>query len=555
MALQPDSTQKTTLPAGDQRSIAEYASVGQLAIYSLKRCRRGFRVADSLGTELSGKALLMRALALRHHLRSQHLAPSETNVGILLPPSVAATVCNLALTLDKRVVINLNYTLGEADVQNCIRQTGIKHVLTSDRFLKRVNLSLQSKTINVEDLAASISKRHALSAAIDAYITPVILLERKLGLRGVARDDLLTIIFTSGSTGEPKGVMLSHGNIAHNLSEIGRVGALTSNDVLLGVLPFFHSFGFTAALWAVLTQNTAGVFHYNPLEMERIGELAAKYRATILHSTPSLLRRYLRRITPQQFEHLDFVLVGSEPMPSMLADDFESKFGTRPVDAYGTTETSPLISFNVPASRSPYKDGFDRCQGSVGLPAIGVEVKIVGADDGKQLGVGLDGHIFVRGPNVMLGYLSREDLIREVLCDGWYKTGDIGHLDADGFLFITGRASRFSKIGGEMVPHIKLEQQLGEFLRNGDDDDVVRVAVTGFQAADGEEHISVFYCHLDKTPTELREHLLSQGFPKLHVPKEKAFLQVKSIPSLGTGKLDLRAVNRLAVEAFGNGSL
>ncbi len=526
-----------------------------MAIRSLKRCRRPVRVADSLGTELSAKQLLTRALALRRHLRTHVFAEQKSKVGILLPPSVAAVVCNLALTLDKRVVVNLNYTLGEAGVQDCIQQAGIKHVVTSKRFLKRIDFSLRAKTIVLESIATSVSWLDRFSAIIDAYLVPTILLERKLCLTEVATDDLLTVIFTSGSTGNPKGVMLSHGNIAHNLSEIGRVGALTSNDVLLGVLPFFHSFGYTAALWAVLTQNTAAVFHHNPLEMEKIGELAAKYRATILHSTPSLLRRYLRRITPKQFEHIDFVLLGSEPMSSLLADDFEAKFGTRPVDAYGTTETSPLISMNVPASRSPLNDGSDRRKVSVGRPAIGVTVKIVSANDGKLVGVGLDGDILVRGPNVMLGYLGREDFTREVLRDGWYKTGDIGYLDADGFLFITGRASRFSKIGGEMVPHIKLEQHLGEFLRDGDDDDIVRVAVTGFQAEEGEEHICVFYCHPDKSPTELREHLLSQGFPNLHVPKQKAFLQVESIPCLGTGKLDLRAVNRLAVEAFGNGSL
>lgn len=507
------------------------------------------KAADSSGAELNGRSMLVRSLALRRMLRRELLGQNDKTVGILLPPTVAAVVTNVALALDRRVTANLNYTVTSAVLNQCIAQAKIKTVLSSGKFLEKMNFQLDANVVALEDLKDKVSTGDKAVALIQAVLLPAFLLDRVLGLHRVSPDDLLTLIFTSGSTGQPKGVMLTHANISHNVEAIRRAIRLTRQDVVIGVLPFFHSFGYSVTLWGVMTLGPAGVYHYNPLEARQIGKLGEKYGATVLLGTPTFLRGYLRKIEPEQFAKLDVVVVGAEKMPADLFEAFEKRFGVRPVEGYGTTELSPLVSVNIPPSRSVTRFQIDRLEGSVGRPLPGEAAKVVSPDDESvELPSGEDGMLMVTGPNVMRGYLGQDDLTAQVIRDGWYVTGDIAHVDSEGFLHITGRLSRFSKIGGEMVPHIRIEEELIKFLSEGDQDDQVRVCVTSVPDPKRGERLVVLHLATQKNVDEMRAALTAAGLPNLFIPSPDSFFEVDAIPLLGTGKLDLKGARDRASE-------
>ncbi|MCC9641405.1 AMP-binding protein [Rhodopirellula sp. JC740] len=512
--------------------------------------RRGGRLqaADTLGTEASGRTLLIRTLALRRCLRREVFSNEEQFVGVLLPPSVGAVAVNVALAADRRVSANLNYTVSSDVMNHCINDLGIQHVLTSDRFMEKLDIELDAEVVSLDKLKEKVSLADKVIAFLQATVVPKSVLEWILGLHKVKSDDLLTVIFTSGSTGMPKGVQLSNANVSHNVDAVNRAIRLNSEDVVIGILPFFHSFGYSVTLWAAQTLGPAGVYHFNPLDSKQIGKLAEKYKATVLLGTPTFMRGYLRRITPEQFKTLDVAVVGAEKMPADLFDAFEKRFGVRPVEGYGTTEMSPLVSVNIPPSRSAAKHQPDRMEGSVGRPLPGISAKIVSPDDGTELQAGEDGMLLVTGPNVMRGYANREEQTREAVIDGWYSTGDIAHIDVDGFLHITGRLSRFSKIGGEMVPHVRIEEELGKLLSEGDDDDQLRVCVTAVPCERKGERIIVLHLPTEQTPETLREGLKEAGLPNLFIPSADSFYEVEQIPLLGTGKLDLKGSKDLAQE-------
>jgi acyl-[acyl-carrier-protein]-phospholipid O-acyltransferase/long-chain-fatty-acid--[acyl-carrier-protein] ligase len=520
----------------------------------LRMCRRNFfrkKIADSTGAELTGAGLLLKALVFRRLLNRKLLAADEKFVGVLLPPSVAGVVVNAALPLAHRVAVNLNYTCSSETVNSCIRQCGIRHVLTSRKFMEKVKLQVDAQVIYLEDLAGIVGTADKLMAAIYAYTKPVFALERWFGLHKTKPDDLLTIIFTSGSTGEPKGVMLSHYNVASNVDAMNQVVHLSKDDVAIGVLPFFHSFGYTGLLWTMLSLEPMGVYHFSPLDAQQVGKLARKYKATMLMITPTFLRSYIRRCEVEDFKHLDVVFAGAEKLPSDLVDAFEAKFGIRPSEAYGTTELSPLVSVNVPASRTRNGEAAAK-EGTVGRPIPGVLARIVDPDSGRELGVGEPGMLLITGPNVMQGYYQRPDLTQEVVRDGWYVTGDIALIDADGFIQITGRLSRFSKIGGEMVPHIRVEEVLQGILSPGGEE--LKAVVTAVPDAKKGERLVVLHTAIDRTPAELCKALADAGLPNLWNPGPDSFHEVAEIPVLGTGKLDLKRLRDLAIEVFAEGA-
>ncbi len=284
----------------------------------LRMCRRRMRapkVADSTGVELTGAGLLMRALLVCRLLRRHVLAPDEQQVGVLLPPSVGGVVVNAALAIDCRVAVNLNYTVSSEVMNDCIAQCGIRHVLTSRRVMERFNLKLNAELVYLEDFAGKITLGDKLLAAAAAWLAPVAWLERRLGLTKVRDDDLLTIIFTSGSTGRPKGVMLTHRNVGSNVGAVNQLIRLSADDVLLGILPIFHSFGYTTTLWTVLTLPPKGIYHFSPLEAREVGKLCRKHGATIMITTPTFVRSFLRRCEPEDFAKLDVVFTGAERLP------------------------------------------------------------------------------------------------------------------------------------------------------------------------------------------------------------------------------------------------
>jgi len=523
----------------------------------IRRCREKgaqIKVADSSGVKLSGNDLLLRTLALKRIIDREVLQArfkpieDEKHVGVLLPPTVPAVVVNMALTLSRRVAVNLNYTVSESIINRCIEQAQIKHVLTSRKVMEKLGMNLNAQVVYLEDLKDKATLGDKIVAFTQSKFMPEGMLASQLQLHKNKPDDRLTIIFTSGSTGIPKGVPLTFNNIASNVQGFDATIHVRENDCFLGILPFFHSFGYTGTLWAVGCLPCSGAFHYNPLEPKQIAKLIETYKCTIVLGTPTFLRGFLKRIEPEQFKTVDVVVVGAEKMPIPLAQAFEERFGVRPIEGYGTTELSPVVAVNVPPSRARTQEGKNSLrEGSVGRPIPAVKARAVSLDDhSKVMGPGEAGMIEISGPNVMPGYLNQPELTAKVMNNGWYITGDVGFVDADGFIHITGRESRFSKIGGEMVPHIQIEEELNKIV--GGDEDILKLAVCGVPDEKKGERIVVLYTELPEEPAAIVKKLIAAGLPSIYIPGADGFIKVDAIPILGTGKLDLRGLQTLARE-------
>jgi acyl-[acyl-carrier-protein]-phospholipid O-acyltransferase/long-chain-fatty-acid--[acyl-carrier-protein] ligase len=516
----------------------------------LRACRsagRRLKVADSLGTRLTGSELLLRILAARAVL-DRELAPDEKMVGVMLPPTAGAAVVNAALALSGRVAVNLNYTSTQGILDVCIERAHLRHVISSPVFLARVKLDLGERLLDAGALRKKLTLADKVRAYVAARLTPLSLLERQLGLDRIGGDDVLTVIFTSGSTGDPKGVVLTQENVASNVRAIDALLHLSPADVALGVLPFFHSYGYTTTFWTPLILEPAVVYHTDPRDAQTVGRLAREHHATILMATPTFLRIYTRRTPAEDFASLEAVFGAAEKLPVEVSDAFERKFGVRPSEAYGCTELAPLVAANVPPSRHVPGRPPDAREGTVGQPIKGCRARITDREGERELPVGEDGLLWIAGPNVMQGYLDRPDLTAQVVRDGWYCTGDIARLDRDGFITITGRESRFSKIGGEMVPHLSVEESINAEL--GAADGELLAVVTAVPDVAKGERLVVLHLPTDREPAAVVRRLGERGLPNLWIPSADSFSVIDEVPVLGSGKLDLRALNAIARERF-----
>lgn len=513
-------------------------------IHAMRRHPFRFAMADQQRPHVSSlKALIgsiVLARALRPHWEDQRL------VGILLPPTVAGALVNVAALLCGKTSVNLNYTVGKSGLEAAVRIASLRTIVTSRAFVDKAKLDLPDgpSIIWLEDMAHTIGTGQKLVASLLALCAPARLIELACGQHTpLTMDDLATIIFSSGSTGEPKGVMLSHFSIDANAQGAGQVLHLYQNERVLGILPFFHSFGFLV-FWFAMFNNAGIIFHPSPLDVATIGEFVRRYRITFLVTTPTFLQLYQRRCTPEQFSSLRVVLTGAEKLPGRLAQAFEDQFGIAPIEGYGVTECAPVVAVNCPDFRAAgYYQPASR-RGTVGQPLPGVSVQIVDPDSYASLPPGTPGMLLVKGPNVMQGYLGREDVTAEAMRDGWYITGDIAVLDDDGFLTITDRLSRFSKIGGEMVPHGKVEEALHLAAKS----DQQTFAVTGIPDERKGEQLAVLHTLDEARIPEIVAKLAANGLPNLFIPPRGNFIKVDTLPVLGTGKMDLRSLKGIAME-------
>ncbi len=500
-----------------------------------------FAMGDRRRPRMNWGSVLLSAIFLARRLRGAWAG--QEMVGILLPPSVPGALVNFAAMLAGKVPVNLNYTISDEALASCAAQCKLETVITTKALLDRIPLKVPGKTILIEEAAAG-SRLGERIAALLLWFLPGAWIERAVSGKRQTLDDLATIIFSSGSTGEPKGVMLTHYNIASNIEQMGQTFMFGSKDKLLGVLPFFHSFGFTVTLCLPAVLGVSVVYHPSPLDLTAISELVRDYQVTFLMATPTFLQAYMRRCSPEDFGSLDFVLVGAEKLPERLALAFEDRFGVKPLEGYGATECSPVVAVNTRDFRSPGIRQVGGKRGRIGHPLPGISIRIVDPETREPMPAGTPGLLLVRGPNVMQGYLGKPEKTAEALQDGWYVTGDIATEDEDGFLTITDRLSRFSKIGGEMVPHIKVEEQLHE-IAGATEQKFVVTAVP-----DGKKGERLVVLHLLQ-PAELKaviEKLPQTGLPNLWIPRPNQFFAVEEFPHLGTGKLDLRRIRELALE-------
>ena len=504
-------------------------------------------LVDTNGARWTYRELARRALVLARLLESE--CAGEERVGVLLPPSAAGALVNVALALANKASVNLNYTLSAADLAFGIERAGLKTVISSRRVLDLLgdaHLPPSVRVCELESLPARIGKASKLRALALSFL-PGFLLAR-LCAPGWESTRSATVIFTSGSSGEPKGVLLSHGNIAANVVSFSQAIALGPDDRVLGVLPFFHSFGYTVSLWAPLFSGACCVFHNNPLDAKTIRELVRSERATILIGAPTFLRAWGKRFEPADVASVRLVVSGAERMPEDLRTQWKERLGIELYEGYGATELSPAAAVNLPDFVQGSTRQIGHKPGSVGRALPGVALRIVDPDTFELRAPGEEGLLLVRGANVMQGYLGDPERTRAALRDGWYVTGDIALIDAEAFLVITDRLARFSKIGGEMVPHGRVEEALRRALeRTGDG--ALELAVCSLADSTRGERLVVL--HTTKVAPELwLAELASEGLPNLFVPRAQAFVRVASLPRLASGKLDWRAARALAAAAL-----
>jgi len=526
----------------------ERGSLGRNFVETARGNWRRQIMSDTTGKKLTYGRALAASLLIRSAIKER--TREQDKVGILLPASAGGALANIAVTLSGKVPVNLNYTVSKEAFASAIAQCSIRTIITSRAFMEKMSaLSLpENSAVYLEDLTGDLSAWGKLLLGLKAKFAPAGAL---LGEKGFTPDQTATVIFSSGSTGAPKGVELSHHNILSNIESLRIVFDLADSDNICSALPLFHSLGYTASLWYPLLSGVPVSYHMNPLEAAAVAGLARENKSTMLFATPTLLMLYMHRAKKEDFAALRYVIVGAEKMKPKLADLFEKKFGVRPLEGYGATELAPVAALSVPhADRDPAEFQAGWKEGSVGLPLPGVAMKVVDMDTGAFLPAGQEGLLLVKGPNVMTGYLGQPGLTAEALKDGWYKTGDVARIDEDGFVCITDRLSRFSKIGGEMVPHLAVEEALQRGL--GKVEPVV--AVTGVPDERKGERLVVLHTPEAGEAAAMHALLAASALPNLWKPSADSYFRIDSFPVLGTGKLDLKALKQKALELSGPGA-
>ena len=525
---------------------------GSLATALLEGLKKHSRSKLFDGTDDSSigfDRLLAAALVFSKHIREETDNP---RVGIVLPPGKAGMVANLAVLFAGKTPVNLNFTASHEAIRSAMRQADLDRFITADPFVRKVasfpwppNRDL----IFIERVLPSLKKK-IITWAILGKILPVGVIKSLFGIGKRKGDDEAVLLFTSGSSGEPKGVVLSHRNVLGNVSQFsGRLDA-DPDARILGCLPLFHSFGSTVTLWFPIIEGIDLVTYPNPLDTKRLGELIQQHGVTFLLATPTFLRGYMKRVKPEQLESIELVVTGAEKLPANLAEAFEKRFGLYPQEGYGLTETSPATNVNLPnpePTTGEVQIPSSR-KGSVGQLLPGIAVRMTNPATDQDCPIDQQGIIWLKGSNIFPGYLDSPKKTAEVLTsDGWFRTGDVGRVDDDGFLYIEGRISRFSKIAGEMVPHEVVEAAVNQAL--GLDSEAERkIAIVGIPDAQKGEAIILLSTiagpALEQECIDLRYKLMDAGVPSLWCPK--AIVPIEEIPVLASGKLDLKGCQMLA---------
>ena len=513
-----------------------------------KKSKTPFAVADIEGVEISHKKFLTGVLLFSKKIETYS---PENNVGLLLPSSGGGAIASIAILSLGKTLVNLNFTAGKKALQSAAKQAEVKHIYTSRKFLDKMlergmdfkSYFPDSKLLMLEDIREEISTLSRIATLLKAIILPVSFIQKSY-FKTVSMNDTAAILFSSGSEGSPKGVELSHSNIAANAKQAAIELGAADSDVIMSTLPTFHAFGFAITTLMPLSEGIPIVCHADPKDVTTIASGIQKYSGTILVGTPTFLRMYTisKKVSSESMQSLRLVVAGAEKLRSEVRDAFEAKFKMPVYEGYGTTETSPGASVNLPDIESPFK--LRNRPGTVGKAFSGTEFRIVDPDSLDPIPTGKDGLILIGGPQIMKGYLKMPEKTAEVieLIDGyrWYRTGDKGHLDEDGFLTIVDRYSRFAKIGGEMISLTTVEEEILDACN----DEHLEIAATCLpDQRKGEKIVLLATNNLDKN--KLKKLLSDAKVNPLYFPAQ--VLSVEEIPKLGSGKTDFGATKKIAL--------
>ena len=513
-----------------------------------KKSKSAFAVADIEGVEISHKKFLTGVLLFSRKIEAYS---PEQNVGLLLPSSGGGAIASMAILSLGKTIVNLNFTAGKKALQSAAQLAEVKHIYTSRKFLDKMQergIDLESffpdsKLLMLEDIKEEISTLSRIGTLLKAIFLPASVLQKSY-FKNVSMNDTAAILFSSGSEGSPKGVELTHINIAANAKQAAIELEAADSDVIMSTLPTFHAFGFAITTLMPLSEGIPIVCHADPKDVSTISSGIQKYSGTILVGTPTFLRMYTisKKVTYESMQSLRLVVAGAEKLRSEVKDGFESKFNIPVYEGYGTTETSPGASVNLPDINIPYK--LRNRPGTVGKAFSGTEFRIVDPDSLEPIPTGEDGLILIGGPQIMKGYLKMPEKTAEVieLIDGfrWYRTGDKGHLDEDGFLTIVDRYSRFAKIGGEMISLTTVEEEILDALNTND----LEIAATCLpDQRKGEKIVLLATNNLDES--HFKKLLLDAKVNPLFHPAQ--VILVDEIPKLGSGKTDFGETKKIAL--------
>jgi len=494
--------------------------------------------------------ILAAAIVLSKHIKE---VTKKQRVGIILPPGFGAAVANIAVLFAGKIPVNLNFTAGRPSVESAMRQADLDHYLTADLFVRKLQTFPWPPNRQLTFIERFLPSKKAAIVRwlILSKILPAAALASMLGIPTKGGKSEALLLFTSGSSGEPKGVTLSHRNLMGNVMQFGSRLQMDSHDGILGCLPMFHSFGCTVTLWFPIIQGLNIITYPTPLETKKLAELVHKYKVTLMIATPTFLRGYMKGVNPELLASVKILVTGAEKLPKTLAEAFQARFGKTVLEGYGLTETSPASNVNLP---DPEVEGaqsmLSHRPGSVGQLLPGMAVRITDVESDEPRSIHESGMVWFKGANVFEGYLKNPKKTEEVIKDGWFRTGDIGRMDSDGFLYIEGRLSRFSKVAGEMVPHETVEDALIKVL-NLEGESTRRIAVIGVPDEDKGEALvlltSVPGGSVQQEILDLRYKLLDRGMPPLWIPKK--MVRVQEIPMLASGKLDVKGCEKVAKTA------
>ena len=502
---------------------------------------------------LSAGELLAAAAALSRHLRRTVAA---RRIGVVLPPGAGATIVNLAAVCAGKVPVNLNFTAGRAALESSLRVAEIDTVITASAMQAKLpNFPWPGRTLDLQtEMKALGGKRALLPWLVAAWVLPNQWIASLLQLPKYGDREEAGLIFTSGSAGEPKGVVLSHRNILANCWQVASLSILPESAIMLACLPMFHSFGFTVTLWYPMLRGCRVVSVPSPLETGKIVEAIREEKVSVFVGAPTFLRPVIRKATSADLRTLEVVVSGAEKLPMDLYETYLEKFQIEIMQGYGLTETSPVSNVNQPDPAIPTPTAerqAGRRRGTVGRMMPGMTARILNPDTKEEQPVGEAGIVAFRGDNIFSGYLHDAAKTATAFHHGWFVTGDLGRFDEDGFLVIEGRLSRFSKIGGEMVPHGTIEARIVEAFGLDETEGYAAVVMGLPDAAKGEQLV-LLTTREELTAEAVRLKLSALGLPNLWMPK--LVHRVAKIPVLGTGKLDLKAAKELAMLAVGSGA-
>ncbi|MBE6435117.1 MAG: AMP-dependent synthetase [Akkermansiaceae bacterium] len=557
-------TGERVLEAWMEASATEYErnpildfSLARLLVEGMRRNGK-VEVIDGLdGSSLPFYKVLGVSMALSRELKKM---VTEPRLGIILPPGKGGLIANYACILAGIVPVNINYTSSEPAFKSIVRQSGLKHFISARAFMSKLPQfpwPQGDAIIHLDKTLKGIGMPKIAGWVAFARFAPMSVVSMTFNLDARKGDDEAALLFTSGSSGEPKGVAFTHRMVIANMTQILSKASLAPGSKFLCSLPIFHSFGLTISTLLPPIYGFGMVTYPSPLEAKKLNELIEQHKCALVVTTPTFARSMLRRAGAHTYDSVQLFVVGAEKLQTTVAEEFKEKCNVTLLEGYGLTETAPVCGVNLqetgPTPQQPYfVPGYKF--GSIGQVLPGLAVRITDPDDDNvRLTLNEQGMIWLKGANVFKGYIGRDDLNEGIFRDGWFKTGDLGKVDLNGILTLGGRRSRFSKVGGEMVPHEVVENAIEDFVPHPEGFTGRAVAVVGVPDAQKGEALVLLSCvhtsQLTQALDEIRSHLVEQGLPRLWCPRE--IIPVETIPALPTGKMDLRGCQMLANEALG----